>query len=338
MKKFLLILIVFVLSVAASIFVLSNHKKAINEEINNLPETAIINVIKDIQAGNTDDIYDYYQAKSNYNTKEDLNTFLQETYGNINLNNLVISETEDGCYNLIENGNLVSTVELTTQNNHNILVAPFGGDVSVKVEVPAGETLYVNGIEVTSDYLTDKKVKSSYYSDIPSYDTIPVVDVYEVNDLIHTPELSLTSSSSVVQNALTGTYYVGKTSNESVEQLIVDATYAIARFPAEDGSLGAIGNYALYDSDFYKRISTLQNQWFTPHNISKFLNTEVLDITWLSEDSFICNVVTDYYMTNGSLERTYYIGYQMSFLKANGSYKIAGFAIDNDMNPRNTGD
>ena len=89
-------------------------------------------------------------------------------------------------------------------------------------------------------------------------------------------------------------------------------------------------------SDFYKRISTLQNEWFTPHSIAKLSFGDVKVIKQ-NDDSFIANVIWNYYISNGSLEREYHGAYQMSFLKVNGAYKLAGFAIDNELNPDNEG-
>ena len=111
---------------------------------------------------------------------------------------------------------------------------------------------------------------------------------------------------------------------------------AIIKFPCEDGSLAAVASYSITSSDFYKRISTLQNEWFTPHSIAKLSFGDVKVIKQ-NDDSFIANVIWNYYISNGSLEREYHGAYQMSFLKVNGTYKLAGFAIDNELNPDNEG-
>ena len=44
-------------------------------------------------------------------------------------------------------------------------------------------------------------------------------------------------------------------------------------------------------------------------------------------------VTFDYYAAGGSYSRTWNCGYQMTFMNVNGTWKIAGMAIDNELNP-----
>ncbi len=48
----------------------------------------------------------------------------------------------------------------------------------------------------------------------------------------------------------------------------------------------------------------------------------------------IGNVIFDYYIASGSTSKEYNCGYQITFANVNGKWKIAGFAIDNEMNPK----
>ena len=42
----------------------------------------------------------------------------------------------------------------------------------------------------------------------------------------------------------------------------------------------------------------------------------------------------DYYAENEEVSRTWYIGYQMTFLEVDGEWKVLDIEINNELNPR----
>ena len=54
-----------------------------------------------------------------------------------------------------------------------------------------------------------------------------------------------------------------------------------------------------------------------------------------SDNSMIGNITMDYLISSSSASKNYHIGYQITFLNISNTWKIAGFAIDNDLNPLN---
>ena len=81
------------------------------------------------------------------------------------------------------------------------------------------------------------------------------------------------------------------------------------------------------------RISGLQNNWFTTHSISNFSNVNAFDIILQTEDTAVGHVSFDYYASNGDVDRTWHGGYQMTLINESGTWKIAGFGINIDLNP-----
>ena len=56
-----------------------------------------------------------------------------------------------------------------------------------------------------------------------------------------------------------------------------------------------------------------------------------------SDDTMTAQVIFSYYAKNSSrdLERTWYIGYQLTFADEDGTWRICSTAINNELNPGN---
>ena len=161
------------------------------------------------------------------------------------------------------------------------------------------------------------------------------VDKYKLDNLLSYPEsISIASDASyiAIQDAISNTIFVGKPNNDLAETF---KNYAItcAKFPAKEGSLGEVAAISVRNSDWYKRISGLQNNWFTTHSISNFSNVNAFDIISQTEDTAVGHVSFDYYASNGDVDRTWHGGYQMTLINESGTWKIAGFGINIDLNP-----
>ncbi len=205
------------------------------------------------------------------------------------------------------------------------------------LEVPAGTTVAVNGTTLSADYLVEKEAVSSGYKGMYTAADAPKVDRYRLNGLIDIPSVKSGETALTVMKDVTAPIlYAGEdlTKDEEMTSMVIRYAETCAKFPAREGSLGAVAGIAVTNSAWYARVSGVQNDWFTAHNTSQFSNQAVPEIIMLGDDAAIANVVFDYYASNGTVSRTWNCGYQMFLVKQGGIWRIAGTGIDSTMNPR----
>ena len=329
-------------SAAGSFLYVNNGKKAFRAAEADLPESAISTYLEDIRNGHYDQIYeDSLTVAPHLNSKEDYTTALQDIYRGISLDALsfVAEETDedgDARYALVYDHEKIAEVKVKKGKDglyHASTI--FSGDNDYRIEVPDGMTLYVNGIAVDKSYCVDKDGRSENFHGLNNWNDAPKCDVYEIDNLLGEPEVSVKETGySTLTDVSTGTIYVGKTA-KGTELAETMASYAqiIAQFPAQESTLGQVGAISVTASDWYSRIRTMQNAWFSVHNVSRFDNVKALNIIQQDDKTAVGYVTFDYYAANSEVSRTWHAGYQMSLLKVNGTWRIAGMAIDSELNP-----
>ena len=140
-----------------------------------------------------------------------------------------------------------------------------------------------------------------------------------------------------LKDVITSHILVGKTNEDSaLKNTFISNSKTCAQFPAQEAGLGAVSGVVITDSEFYERVRTLQNNWFTAHGTSNFSNENAFQIIQQSEDTAVGYVTFDYYASNGEVSRTWNAGYQVSMMNVNGTWKIAGMGIDSRLNPNKT--
>lgn len=337
----ILVLVLLICIGTATAFVLFTKTNLAKQEAK-LPESAISLYLKQIKNNDFNGIYENsLLIDPHLNSKEDYDQAIKNIYDGVSLDKLIYQEeksaSDDLLYGLYDGNVKVAVIKLVKGTDGKWLASTvFQGDHSSIVEAPAGVTFKVNGVEVTNDYISNKNVTATNLSGLDDQSDAPKVVRYELNNLISEPVITTDNSGyTTIKDALSNTYFIGKeTTDSDLEDTIINAGKTVARYPTKDGTLGAIGAITITGSDFYDRIKTMDNQWYAAHGTSQFSNEEVLSIVQQDENSMIANVIFDYYIASGSTSKEYHIGYQISFLNVRGTWKIAGFAIDNEMNPK----
>lgn len=337
----ILVLVLLICIGTATAFVLFTKTNLAKQEAK-LPESAISLYLKQIKNNDFNGIYENsLLIDPHLNSKEDYDQAIKNIYDGVSLDKLIYQEeksaSDDLLYGLYDGNVKVAVIKLVKGTDGKWLASTvFQGDHSSIVEAPAGITFKVNGVEVTNDYISNKNVTATNFSGLDDQSDAPKVVRYELNNLISEPVITTDNSGyTTIKDALSNTYFIGKeTTDSDLEDTIINAGKTVARYPTKDGTLGAIGAITITGSDFYDRIKTMDNQWYAAHGTSQFSNEEVLSIVQQDENSMIANVIFDYYIASGSTSKEYHIGYQISFLNVRGTWKIAGFAIDNEMNPK----
>ena len=127
----------------------------------------------------------------------------------------------------------------------------------------------------------------------------------ECPNLLDQPEVSVEGDDSytVLKYVSSNTLFVGKTSeDQNLIQAMIQDTETTAAYPAQDATLAEVASVSITESDWYSRISALENYWLTDHSESNFSNQSVTNLIQQSENTALAYVTMDYYATNGEVE------------------------------------
>lgn len=338
---FIIIALVLVACIGTSFILVNMTKKNYLAREESLPESAISVYLEQVKNNDFASIYeDSLTVEPHLNSKEDYEQAIKDIYKDVHLNDLMFSpepgEDDELLYGIYDGNVKVAVVKLIKSPSGKwVLTTLFQGDHNYTVEVPIGVTFKVNGLDVGEEYIKAASQPATNFSGLKDTSNAPKVTRYELTNLISDPEITVEASGyTLIKDVLSQTYYVGKDATSSeLKSVVIDAAKTVARYPTKDGSFGSVSAITINNSDFYDRLKTMDNQWYAPHNVSSFSNEEVLTIVQQDDNTMIANVIFDYLIASGSTKKEYNIGYQISFMKVSGTWKIAGFAIDNELNP-----
>ncbi|MEE3487322.1 MAG: hypothetical protein VZT48_04370 [Bulleidia sp.] len=336
-----------VVSIFASRVYLSGKKKEYAALEAEMPESAITAYLTDVKKENYDELYsEAMQIDQPFASQDYYAQRIKDLYDGIDPDavSYKLSSSDDNgrTYQLSYDSKDLAQLRMIQNGEGTWLVATvFNDNTDYIVEVPAGLTLMANGIQVDSQYMTVSSTACSAYSGMYDQSSAPLVDVYEIRNINEDASFTIADDSSCipVKGVVTGTVYLGQdasSDNELKQEMISDAE-TLAGYTAADRTLGEVSAISINGSDWYDRISGMQNYWFSEHTTSSFSNEDVLQIVRLSDNAVIADVVFDYYAANDSVDRTWHCGYQMTMLNDGNGWKIAGMGIDDNMNPNYTG-
>ncbi len=327
---------------AESTAVVEEVKEEVRMIDTTLPEGAIEEFFVNIAEGNYEAIYEEAVATNGQlNPMDAYVEKLEEVFTGIDPTKIQYAtwDNADGSvsYKVYNDGAAIGTLILKQNEEGNWTVsASFEGDQNYRIEVPTGLKVQVNGMELTKDYLYQEDIVATNFAGMNDQSEAPHVDQYIVENLMAEPVVTVKGDSSytTLKNVLDNTLYVGKkTSDSELADTMINAAMICAKWPAQEASLAQVAAVSVTNSDWYKRVSGVQNQWFTAHGTSSFSNQTASNIIMQSDDTMVGYVTFDYYASNGDVSRTWNGGYQMTFMNFGGVWKIAGMAVCNELNP-----
>ena len=304
------------------------------------PATAIKEYLEKVVNKQYEDVYDEsFSVLMHLNTIESYEQALRELYGGLrNVEYAPKAEDEDvRLYSLYRDGQYLADIRQQRQADGTWATATvFPKAADYYLEVPVGLIVSVNGTPMDERYLEASSVPASNFSGIGSNYNVPLVDRYKIDAMLDIPEVTCEYEEyALMKDVSSPVLYYGPdgSGDADLRDTLISYAQTCAMFPAQETSVGSVAAISVTDSVWYSRVSGVQNNWFTKHNTSEFSNQDVLSIVSQSDSAAIANVVFDYYASNGSVKRTWHCGYQMSLIKVNGVWKIAGMGIDSSMNP-----
>ena len=339
-----LALLVLLLVTAGCVFggftFVNNAKKQFAAAEAKLPESGISDYLLKIRNQRYDEIYeDSLVVAPHLNAKEDYIATLKDIYANADTSRIEFAPAEEGenTYNLVYNHKYLATLKLLQAADGTWKASTvFAGNNDYVVEAPAGLKISVNGIELTDEYLLEKNVTASNFLGLHDKTNAPKVDRYELTNLLAKPVIKVVGETgyTTLDDVLSNTIFVGRDAQSAdLARVFIDDIKVCAQFPAQESGLGAVAAVSITNSDWYDRIRTMQNNWFTSHGTSRFSNETARNIIQQSDDTMVGYVTFDYYASNGEVSRTWNSGFQVTFMKQGGIWKIAGMAVDSTLNP-----
>lgn len=333
----LLMVVMGIVSFFGTRFYFNNQLKEIETIENTMQEKIALDTFERIKKKDFSGIYEetIKEYPGYYNEEvylEKLTNIIEEAS-----NNLSMKQLEDNEYGIYDGNELLLRYHLRKEGDTTFVSIPMRGQETITLEVPVGMNVMVNGKNLDSSSLVERNVEASNFLSTSLQEEIVMVDVYELDGCVGIPTLYDEKGNELayVKDAITNHYLVGeKVEDNKIKERMIECGKQLALYPAQDTTLANVQEVSVVSSLWYQRYATLQNYWFTPHETYKFSNEEVLHMARQSEDTIVAEVIFDYYAENEEVSRTWYIGYQMTFLEVDGEWKVLDIEINNELNPR----
>lgn len=213
----------------------------------------------------------------------------------------------------------------------------FDGCIDTKNELaitaPSGAEVKINGIKIGEAYIKQKDVKFDPVKNIDSFVTAPTNVVYAVDGLLTSPEVTATLNGAELPVKIENkTCTVGYPSDnallESQKANITAINEAYGKYIINRGSLAnltkyLVGNAKKYVSDIPAVWAFLYGKTYT----YQFKNQKIDNMVKYSDNCFSCDIYYDLYVEWTGGNKTYNTGMTYTFVKTNGNWSLADFAI-----------
>ena len=203
---------------------------------------------------------------------------------------------------------------------------------SVKISVPKGSSVELNGVKVSSDYITGED-SVELCKHVGEYVDTPANDVYEINGLFTEPQVKVYSGDRELKTELAKDGYVayypednGLLDEERTHILTIAEDYG--KYMINRGSLTTLSSYMIgtakeYMSDIPAIDVYLIGRTFT-YNMS---DENISNFRKYSDDCYSCDVDYKLNVNWSSGDITYDIALTYIFVKQDGAWMLADFKI-----------
>ena len=294
-----------------------------------------------------DSIYDEAsQITTLFNTKEELNSYLNDKYEYESVNDLYLSEdfacsidNEDlHCFNIRKSSTETLQTIYTHKVNDQWLALPqMASNTYTIITSNEDVTLTLNGVTVTSSSTkNNEEIFYSAFDNLDNTSNLTLYPNYTVKEVISNHPLFGLSNSDylAVQDAIIPVIYVGeKPESETYltyQQLLIDTAQMYCKYITADASLWQLTSLLYPYSEFYDQVRTFENIWFTDHTSIEFNDLSVSNVINLGNDGFLGNIEFDYVVTTeDGNSKVYHTAYQITFINSYGRYLASNIATIN---------
>lgn len=321
--------------------VLENYEKS-------TPNGAMSSYVHLLQAENYDKIYEKSSIIfTQFNEKEPYIEYLKSIYEGVDLKKAVFSKKAYSndtflYYDMMVDRQKVATLELIyNEEEKQWNVRTVTDARNFYIEVFGDAQVYVNGIRLNENYITERNVSSEAYSNLFDLNQAPLVTRYHIDNLVGIPTVTTQDDAqySVVKDALQDCFYIADRPDGAMEEVmrtrIRDTAMTYAKYISEDTRFSDLQQYLYRRTDYYKAISSFVNRYFSTHDSYRFDNMHISDLISYGEDvGFTGTISFDYVVTiEREKSQTYSNTYQMTFLNVSGKWLCSNLVIANQSQP-----
>lgn len=203
------------------------------------------------------------------------------------------------------------------------LSVPFEPAESVEITVPHGYTVYVNGIQVGSEYIAETNIKVDALKNIESDIPIPYLDRYKVTGLISPAGEVKVISADGSDAPLTGgdsSYTAGFCGDSALQEeiypVVEDFAKRYSEYLTSDGSFRSVAKYIIHPSKLYTNLSAMETYFYTNHDSYKFKNMAPYGFVRYSDKLCAAGISFDHYLyrSGGTKEYHYKSDFTVFFI------------------------
>ncbi len=173
-----------------------------------------------------------------------------------------------------------------------------GGSAGVSIKAPVGYTVYVNGHEITDEFIFGEPEETESCNHMYG-DAVGVKYVtYKLTGIFGAPDIAAKDSYGTPAENITaddnGVFYnIGINYSEMPEELearILKASECYAAYMQKDMAFGGVAAYVDRTSELYTNLRTSAVKWATDHNGYKIVDPEVTEFYYYDDNTFSCRV------------------------------------------------
>lgn len=306
-----------------------------------------------IESKDYDAVMDYEGIKlEGFNRREEFITFMSLKYGDDPQNiryvkRITAGDDDTVCFGVQPEGGKVVEVKLEKTGVKMMrlfdewkVVPDANGmyDETATIYCPPGVKIYLNGAEVTDEYLVPYK-----YREVGQYSVVkdegysaPRLICYEVDGLMAVSSVEVEGPSgvdcTVIKNDDEGAVYEVSAAlkgqeAESFKALAWEVAKTYADFINEDARRADINEYLYENTEFYDALQDFDNYWFPIHDDSGHEGDIIYsELNWYDENHRSLNIKTTYYVTNNGKKKQYPIDYTVYFMRVNDEWKVTSIS------------
>ena len=218
------------------------------------------------------------------------------------------SETGKNVYNVVSNNLKIASVELTLAEKGekdrfagyelSKISLTIGGSSAVSVKAPEGYFVFVNGYELTDEYLTgETEVTESckhMYGDAKGITYV----TYTIEGFFGDPKVTAKGADRMegakVSCDETGIFYTVEPlyaePSDEISEMILAASEYYAAYMQGDVPFGRVSPYLDRESLLYENVRTADTRWVVDHNGYSTEDPEISEFYYYSDDVFSCRV------------------------------------------------
>jgi len=213
--------------------------------------------------------------------------------------------------------------------------------ISRSIVVPENATVYVNGTELSEDYVTavnPENENAFYYTNFTDLVTLPGYKTYYVEGLFTEPKVEAKNflgeamEAEYVANEKTYQFDFGMSElvRQEVEEYLLQFTRDYAMYISNDLKNSGLDKYFPANSELLKGIKNSSRQWFDDHKKPEIMNEELKELVLYTENAISARVYLEQYMYvpfSGRIEQLI-TDLKVFYIKLDEEWKVAGIVFE----------